>query len=375
MFGIILQTASALMHLYVFWRASKIPALTRLVSRRGLGVATFGLWSSVLLARYLRHEVSGPLAAALELFGMTWLATVFLLFVSLLAVDLLTGYGRLLPRLAPHLRGTALVGAALMAVIGIVQATRAPAVVEHEVALPGLPRELDSTVLVALSDLHLGTQRGAEWLAARAEQVKALQPDLIVLLGDNFDGRRIPDADALRPVLRSLSAPLGTWAVLGNHDLHDEQAPGVALLESAGIGVLRDRWTEPRPGLVLVGVDDLTRRSRKRKIAGTIAEAMSGRPAGATILLSHSPLQAEEAAREGAGLMLCGHTHGGQIWPFGLLVKLRYPLVAGRYDVGKMAAIVSRGTGFWGPHMRLWHRSEILKITLRSSQATPASPR
>ncbi|HCF57811.1 MAG TPA: metallophosphoesterase, partial [Myxococcales bacterium] len=154
MFGTILQTASALMHLYVFWRASKVPALTRLVSRRGLGVATFGLWSSVLLSRFLRHQVSGPLASVLELFGMTWLATVFLLFVSLLAVDLLTGYGRLLPRLAPQLRGAALAAAALMAVIGIVQASRAPAVVEHEVSLPGLPPELDGAVLVALADLH-----------------------------------------------------------------------------------------------------------------------------------------------------------------------------------------------------------------------------
>ena len=64
--------------------------------------------------------------------------------------------------------------------------------------------------------------------------------------------------------------------------------------------------------------------------------------------------------------MLSGHTHAGQIWPFNYLVRLRYPLLAGRYDVEGMPVIVCRGTGTWGPPMRLWRRSEMLRITLRA---------
>ena len=91
-----------------------------------------------------------------------------------------------------------------------------------------------------------------------------------------------------------------------------------------------------------------------------------GALAGATVFLSHTPWRAEEAAGAGAGLMLSGHTHGGQIWPFGYLVKNRYPLFAGRYEVNRMTVIVCRGAGAWGPRMRLWHPGEILLVTLRS---------
>ncbi len=98
---------------------------------------------------------------------------------------------------------------------------------------------------------------------------------------------------------------------------------------------------------------------------GAAAAALAGRPPGAGILLSHAPTRAEEASRAGAGLMLSGHTHGGQIWPFGYLVGLRYPLLAGEYRVGGTTVLVCRGTGTWGPRMRLWHPGEILRVVLR----------
>lgn len=84
------------------------------------------------------------------------------------------------------------------------------------------------------------------------------------------------------------------------------------------------------------------------------------------VLLSHSPLQVKQAENAGVGLMLSGHTHGGQIWPFGLLVKQYYPYLNGRYQIGKMSLIVSRGTGLWGPQMRLWQPGEIIEVTLRA---------
>ena len=97
-----------------------------------------------------------------------------------------------------------------------------------------------------------------------------------------------------------------------------------------------------------------------------VEQTLANRPPGAVILLSHSPLLADVAATAGAGLMLSGHTHNGQIWPFGYLVRLSYPLLGGRYEVGGMPVIVCCGTGTWGPRMRLWRPGEILRITLRS---------
>ena len=113
----------------------------------------------------------------------------------------------------------------------------------------------------------------------------------------------------------------------------------------------------------------LARASASRVPGDPVGQALAKRPRGTTVLLSHSPLEMERAARAGAELMLSGHTHGGQIWPFGYLVGIFYPLVAGRYDVDGMTVIVGRGTGTWGPRMRLWHRAEILKVTLRRPSA------
>ncbi|MBP7297444.1 MAG: metallophosphoesterase, partial [Acidobacteria bacterium] len=98
------------------------------------------------------------------------------------------------------------------------------------------------------------------------------------------------------------------------------------------------------------------------------------RPPGATILLSHTPWEAERAASAGVGLMLSGHTHGGQIWPFGEIVRTAYPLLAGEYIVDGMTVIVSRGAGTWGPRMRLWHSGEILRITLHPAERLSTSP-
>ena len=125
---------------------------------------------------------------------------------------------------------------------------------------------------------------------------------------------------------------------------------------------------EVEKGLVLAGVDDLTAGQRQGDSTDLISIALNNRSAGATIFLSHTPWFAEKAAKAGACLMLSGHTHGGQIWPFDFLVKSRYPLLEGSYNVDGMRVIVSRGAGTWGPRMRLWNRGQILHITFRSTK-------
>ena len=210
--------------------------------------------------------------------------------------------------------------------------------------------------------MHLGSLLGKRWLAARIAQVKKHRPDLVVLLGDIFEGHGPPE-DQLMVTFKQLSAPMGIWAVPGNHEFHG--GADMSLFEEAAFKLLRNGWAEVRPGLIMAGVDDLTARRRNRQGGDPISQALAGRPPGAAILLSHTPWQAERAAKAGVGLMLSGHTHGGQIWPFDYLVRSRYPLLDGRYEVDGMTVIVCRGTGTWGPRMRLWSPSEILHVTLQ----------
>jgi uncharacterized protein len=366
MFGSILISICTLMHIYVFWRMAAVPLVNRHVPLNlliGIGVL---LWAFFFFGRVFGHSHTGALAAAIELFGMLWMGVLFLLFVPLLATDIVTLFGFLLPRMAPAIRGWALVVGAAFSIIALFQGLRPPVVQSYEVRLAHLPRALDKTVIIAMSDLHLGTLIGKRWLAARVAQVKQERPDLVVLLGDLFEGHGQAPEDLLS-ILGRLSAPLGVWAVAGNHEFHGDRSSRMRLFDETGIQLLRNRWVRIRPGFILAGVDDLTAQHRAGRDGDFISQALAGRPPGATVLLSHTPWQTEKAARDGANLMLCGHTHGGQIWPFGYLVRLSYPLLAGRYEVNGMPVIVSRGTGTWGPRMRLWRPGEILRVTLHTT--------
>jgi predicted MPP superfamily phosphohydrolase len=224
---------------------------------------------------------------------------------------------------------------------------------------------MDGTVIVGLSDLHIGSLLGKRWLAARIEQVLEQKPDLVVLLGDLFEGHGMPASRELLPILRQLTPPLGVWAVQGNHESYGRNK-SLELVKRAGSKLLYNQWVQVRPGLILAGVEDLTTHHRAGRQSNPVAQALAGRPSGVTVLLSHTPWKAEEAASFGIGLMLSGHTHGGQIWPFSYLVRRIYPLLAGQYDVNGMAVIVCRGTGTWGPRMRLWLPGEIIRVVLRS---------
>jgi uncharacterized protein len=360
----------AAVHGYVFWRLSSIPWLAAHVSRRVVLLAAVVLWASYPLARILEGQGMGVVAGPLEFLGANWIGVAFLLLCALLVTEVVTLGGFLLPRIAPALRGWAAMTALLLAVVGLVQGLRPPVVREDEVRLAGLPPERDGMVLVVISDLHLGTMIGAQWLTPLVARLNELHPDLVLAVGDVVDGN-VGKVEPLVPLLRKLHAPMGVWAVTGNHEYYAGVDRSVALFEAAGMSVLRDRWAQPIPGLILAGVDDLTARLRSGQRGQPLEKALAGRPLGATILLSHSPLQTDLAAAAGAGLMLSGHTHNGQLWPFNYLVAQRYPLLCGRYQVGGMTVMVSRGTGTWGPRMRLWQPAEILRLTLRSAAKNP----
>jgi len=365
LFGAVLIAIITLLHLYVFFRISSVPFIKRRISPKVFVGLAMVLWTIFAAGRYFGHGRSGIPAQVLEWSGMTWMAVVFLCFVSLLAVDLVTGFGMFMKRRAPALRGWALIAGLLLSCIALIQGIQQPVVRQYDVVMPGLPDALNGTIVVAVSDMHLGQLVGKKWLEKRISQIIKLKPDLVLLLGDIFEGHGAP-ADELLILFNELSVPMGVWAVSGNHEFHGRHGARISSIKKAGFQVLRNTWTELAPGLVLAGVDDMTVLRRSGQDVGAMKKALQDIPPGATILLSHTPWLSEKAADAGVDLMLSGHTHGGQIWPFGYLVQQRYPLLAGRYDVKGMTVIVSRGAGTWGPRMRLWYPGEMLRITLKS---------
>ncbi len=356
------------MHGFVVWRLATVPWVAAQVSRRTMIGAAIALGAAYPFARFLNGRGFEAVGGPLEYAGATWVGALFLLVALLAAADLLTLGGVLLPRAAPVIRGWAAAAALVLAAAALVQGLRPPVVREYEVRLAGLPAARDGLVLVAVSDLHLGTMIGERWLTRLVARIDGLKPDAVAVVGDLVDGE-VGRLEPLLPVLRTLRAPLGVWAVTGNHEYYAGLDRSVDLLKAAGFTVLRDARAEVVPGLTFAGVDDLTARRQAGANDRPLEQALAGRPAGAVVLLSHSPLEAKTAAAAGAGLMLSGHTHNGQIWPFSYLVRLFYPLMGGRYGIDGMTVLVGRGTGTWGPRMRLWGPGEIQRITLRPAEA------
>jgi predicted MPP superfamily phosphohydrolase len=354
------------MHVFVLTRLWSLPFFSGASARRSLIVAFALLWLSFPLAQVLVRSV-GRAALPLEVLASVWLGALFLLFIWLLAAEFVTGFGWLIPRGVATARTVAAGAALMMASFGVMQGVRAPDVQSHEVAVDDLRPGDDGLVVVQISDLHLGELLGRDWLEKRVAEVNRLQPDIIMMTGDLLN--EVDLVQPLVPVLRQLRARHGVWAVTGNHEFYAGLEPSVQLFERAGFRVLRNAAAEVKPGLVVAGVDDLTASRQFNVPDRAIERALTGRPPGATIFLSHTPWGGEQAARLGAGLMLSGHTHGGQVWPFTWFVRLVYPHVLGRYTIGTMTWIVSRGTGFWGPPMRLFRRAEIVRITLHRPAA------
>jgi uncharacterized protein len=365
-FALVALSVWTLMHAYVFSRLWNLPAAPASGWHPLVAVGGLLLWLSFPLAQILSRSI-GRAAVPLEVAASVWVGVLFLLLAGLLAADVATGFGWFFPTWVRAARVTAVSAAAGLAAVAVVQGLRAPEVRVHEVGMRGLRPEYDGLRLVQISDLHLGPFLRSRWLVNRISQVQSLLPDLVVVTGDLVD-RDAVLAEPLAPLLRSLQPRLGVWGVLGNHEYYAGLPVAVRVFEQAGIRLLRDSSVEVAPGLVMAGVDDLSARRQFGLDGHPVDRALVSRPPGATIFLCHSPWEAERASELGVGLMLSGHTHAGQIWPFGYVVQLVYPRIVGRFEIDRMTLIVSRGTGFWGPPMRLFRRGEITAITLRARQ-------
>lgn len=364
MFGFILASAVMIMQAYVFWRAASLPFITRHIPKKYLFRAGLLLWVAFCLSRLVFPQ-GNSLLAAIEFISMTWMAVLFLISVCLLATELPTVFGFILPRSHVPLRTGALVIGLLLSVLALFQGLSAPVVENYPVYIHNLPANLEGSSLIALSDMHLGSQTDVAWLTARIDQVQAEKPAAIFLLGDIFEGYARPNREILSS-MRRLNAPLGVWGVLGNHELFAGKQDYDALFQAAGIQLLRNRHVALPSGISIAGVDNMSSLKDPVQMESQLAATLANHPAMPTILLAHAPVAGDLAAAKGVDLMLSGHTHAGQIWPFGYLVKQRFPFFEGQYVIGGMTLIVSRGAGTWGPHMRLWKAGEITRIILHS---------
>ena len=267
--------------------------------------------------------------------------------------------------------GRALGGAGAFLGLGAVAVGTAEAldlvIQRARVPLRKLPASLDGLRIVQISDLHFGARIGPDYLREVVARVNALNPDLVAITGDLVDGSVRDQGERIRP-LSELRAKYGVFFVTGNHEYYVDPLGWMAYLPELGIRVLRNERVSIGTGadsFDLAGVDDLSAAHYEIGHGHDLATALEGRdPHRELVLLAHQPRSAYEASTLGVGLQLSGHTHGGQLWPVRFILYFEQPFVDGLHKLRDTWVYVSRGTGYWGPAMRVGAPPEISEITL-----------
>lgn len=306
---------------------------------------------SYFLATICVRTTTNQFADIFYFIASTWLGIVFLLFSVMLLyeiVHLTTGFDSRL-----------IISTLLLMVVGLSMyalfAGRNLTTREYTVPVAQLTAPL---TIVHLSDIHVGTVHQVKYLERVVTATNDAQPDLVLITGDLFDGSAPIDEGILKP-LNELSAP--SYFSNGNHEEYEGLVEVKETVSHLDMQLLDNRMVE-WTGLQIVGVND--RQSLRNTSLTQVLDSLSLDSDKPTILMYHSPSDWEVAREHGIDLMLSGHTHNGQIFPFTLLVRMAFKHINGLYQEGEQFLHVSPGTGTWGPPMRLGSRNQVTILKL-----------
>ena len=218
--------------------------------------------------------------------------------------------------------------------------------------------------IVGISDVHLGYSINSRELTQWVELINNENPDIVLIAGDFIDNSIRPlDYFGLDAILREIDAPMGVFAVLGNHEYISGIKGSLAFFERSNITVLRDS-VAIFDNLQIIGRDDYSQRHRK-----TIEQLTENLDFSKfTILLDHQPFHLDDAVRANVDFQFSGHTHRGQIFPFTLIVDAMYELSHGYMKRENTHFYVSSGLGIWGGKFRVGTQSEFVVIDVKPNR-------
>lgn len=337
-----------------------------------------GLYSAVvallalafIIGRAGQATLIRPIARPLKLIGSYWFAIleygVLLFPLADIAAFLLKLGGA---ERDAYVIGTGSVTFIVLMLLIIVGTRNAwsPVIRRYTLQIPKRAGGREKLRIAMASDIHLGTTIGNGHLQRLLHKVKQINPDIILLPGDILD-------DDIEPFIRhkmadtlgKLDAPLGVYAVTGNHEYIGGKVPEfIAAMDAIGIRVLMDETALVADSFYIIGRKDKASGGFRAGGAGRLPISELVAPLDNTlpmIMLDHQPSDLKNAAENGIDLSLSGHTHRGQMAPNHLITKRLFELDWGYLKKGGLHAIVSSGFGFWGPPVRIGSRSEVLQI-------------
>jgi predicted MPP superfamily phosphohydrolase len=340
------------------------------------------LAASFILNRFTGHTDLITFHHALAWTGSFWLAALVYFFFAVLLIDiirLINSGLHFLPLCATpeytKLKIIALCSSIFVVVIllaaGFYNASH-PVIKNLDIGISKLSGKKEIKI-VAVSDIHMGTIVENGRLNKLVNLVNAQNPDLIVLAGDILDEVQSPILhEHLGTPLKRLSAPLGVYAILGNHEYYGGIEKSIKYIRSLNLKLLIDSVVNIDQVLTLIGRDDIGSVNRYRKKRKSISELMAGVDTlMPVVLLDHQPYNLKEVTGCGIDLQISGHTHNGQFWPFNYLTRAIFELSWGYKKIGTTHFYVSSGYGTWGPPIRIGNKPEIVVFNIRMKDQKP----
>ncbi|MFZ2187205.1 MAG: metallophosphoesterase [Candidatus Moraniibacteriota bacterium] len=350
-------------HFFVYVSLVRFFAVTASASKYLIASLLVFLSVSFIFSSIIAHAYENIATRTAYFLSGFWLGFLVNVVLACTALWLILWAGRSLG-FAPNkaLWGAVFIGLAfLVSLYGVWHALH-PEVKHIIVRIPGIPDIWKGQTIVQLSDVHLGHVYQGDFLRGIVAQVNALHPKLVVITGDLFDGMD-GRLDFLVQPFNTISAENGVFFVTGNHETYLGVEKAFTALQDTQVTILHDEVRDI-DGLRLIGISFPARGEEKDIIAtlGFLRDQYLGRP---NVLLYHAPTRIAEVAQSGVNLMLSGHTHQGQQFPFSSITHLVHKgYDYGLYPIGEFTLYTTSGAGTWGPTMRIGTRSEIVAITI-----------
>ena len=359
------------MHAYIFLRAKAAFGFGWATGAPFLVLFVFLVSAPVLTRLLVRHDHESA-ARCIALIGFAWMGFLFFFVCLNLAVDIAAEIKRLLCWLGVEgslpfaLRGRSafILLTVLTVAISFYSAFEAHniRIVHVRIATDKLPPGAKNIRIAQISDLHLGLIHRNGRTRQVANLIAKQRPDIFVSTGDMVDGKfldnELKHVKETVETLREIHAPMGKFAIIGNHEYYSGLSDSIAFMRNAGFTILQNEAVVADGAVRIVGISDS---SSSRQEVGALESNADGH---FTVLLKHRP-EVDSASAGKFDLQLSGHSHQGQIFPFLLLVRRVYPYSGGTYALPEGGTLhVNRGTGTWGPPMRFLAPPEITIIDL-----------
>lgn len=352
-------------HYFLYHSLIGLFSLTKPWLKNGLFITLSILASGFIIASIIAHNSQGPWIRFFYLLTAAWLGLAINLTLAVCLIRLLA-YLLALAKFdfnVTYLSAGFFILALLFSAYGFVNAFH-PQIKKMDISIKNLPAVWKGKTIVQLSDVHLGQIHGVGDLQNLAAQTNAQNPDLILITGDLFDGMDGELNNFVKP-LNSLRAKRGVFFVTGNHETYLGLDKALAVLKETRIKILNNETVNLK-GLQIVGInyseqEEAGGRSGKLARKKNFINASKGFDrTQAGILMHHTPINLEQAKAAGIALQLSGHTHKGQLWPFGLITRLIYGKYHyGLHAIGDFQIYTTNGAGTWGPPMRTGNTPEI----------------